>query len=546
MDLLAIIAFGWFLVATLGCVLTWAPPVRRRLGGLRHPLLVAAAAAVAVRLVPAALPLPHDAVVRFDIDSYRLVAAAVLDRRDVYDLVGRYPYLPLHMYVFAAAAWLADHSGLPFAFVVKLPEIAADAVLTVLVGWAAARLGRRRDAPALAMVFALNPVSLLVTGYHGQFDAVPTALVFGAWAVLVFRRERWALVLSAVLLGLAIADKTWPALLAPVLLWRVMARAPAGPPSLAGRGNRWYVGWWQRHAPLLRGAAYGAVATIPVIGCFALYEWLIPGGARHALEVASSYQGIIGAWGFSHLLVRAAGTEGRADALAQASSIGPWVLLAALAWAYTAAASIRRDLERMAVVLLTTFGAAAGWGVHWLAWLAPIAIASGRRWSVLYLAAAGCYTASIYLGFGGILYGAVWLTDSLAPLGWATTFGLILWAGIAAVALVTCIISISGLGSQPVADRVTEPEADQRPAAPAWWEQDAAFATATWAEPTAEYGVVAARWARSPGDAGIVAPETLVVSPPASVAPVLGGGRGGRADATGRRSPAPVAPGNAR
>jgi hypothetical protein len=315
---------AWFVITTVACIVAWLPMVRVRLHRLPHPLVIAATVAVIARLVPALISLPANALVWWDIDSYRAVASAISHRHDVYDITGRYPYLPFHMYVFAAAAWLSAHTPLSFLLWVKLPAIAADALITGLIGVAAAGLGQRRNAPALAFVFALNPVSVLVTGYHGQFDAVPAAVLLLAWVVLVFRRERWALPLSALLLGLAVVDKTWPVVLAPVLLWRV--------------------------GGMRRRAWYATLAAVPAALSLVLYEALVPGGAWHALETAAGYQGVLGVWGYSEVLVRVAGTGGQERALHTAREMGPSLMLLSLGLAYAAAAHGRRDADRLALV----------------------------------------------------------------------------------------------------------------------------------------------------------------------------------------------------
>lgn len=433
MTLLADVAVAWLVVVCVGCALVWTPPVRRRLSTARHGLLLAVIAALIARLVPAMMPVPADAIVRFDIESYRVVADAVLHHRDVYDLAGRYPYLPLHMHIFAAAAWLSGHTGLSFVLLVKLPAIVAEMALTVIVGRAARHMGRE-DAAALAMVYALNPVTVMVTGYHGQFDAMPTALVFGAWYVLAFHRRAWAMPVSALLFGLAVADKTWPLLLAPVLLWRVPRRGGDVDSALAAH------------------AAYLALACVPVVAVFALYERLVPGGAYHAVRVASGYQGIVGTWGFSQLLVRNAGPEGRAEAIQMASALGPWVLGSMLACALVAATRLQRDADRLALVLAVVYTAAAGWGVHWLAWIVPAAVISARRWSVIFMVAATAYTGAIYTGFGGVLYGVVWLTGSLQPLSWAATLNLWTWVSLS-VCVGTVLAWILGVGSLVLAAR---------------------------------------------------------------------------------------------
>lgn len=410
MDLPAGLAVAWCLLATIACLLCWLPPVRARLAQMRHPCLWAALVALAVRLLPAALPLPVTALVRWDIESYRLVAAAVARHQDVYDLPGRYPYLPLHLYLLAGAGWLAGHTGLPFAFVVKLPAIAADAVLAALVAWAAAAQGRRYSAPALGMVYALNPISLLVTAYHGQFDAIPAALLIGARTVLAVRPRRWTVPLAGLLLGLAVAEKTWPALLAPLVLVRV-------------RGTR-------------RRGLFVVCAALPVLLCLTLYEVRIPGGALRALHTSLTYRGYLGTWGFSELLVRAAGHEA---GIARAAQLGPWVMLGALALSYAAALYLRRDSDRIALVIGAVYAAASGWGVHWLSWLVPVALIGARRWAVAYLSAAGAYVIAVYLGFGGIIWGFAWFTDSLAPIAWARVGGLCLWAAISAASAGCCL-----------------------------------------------------------------------------------------------------------
>jgi hypothetical protein len=417
MDFHAGLEFCWFALISLACVACWLPPVRARLARLRWPFLIAALVAVAVRLLPAWWALPSDALVRWDLDSYRAVADAIANRHDVYDITGRYPYLPLHMYVFAAADWLATHTGFSFLFWVKMPAVLADAALTLVVGYAACAMGRRKDAAALAMLFALNPVSVLVTGYHGQFDAVPTALSLGAWALLTFRRERWVMPLAALLLGLAIADKTWPVLLAPILLWRMETT-----------NDR---------------MMFGALTALPALLLLAVYEALVPGGAVHALEVSSEYQGVLGVWGFSALLVRAAGPEAREGAIQAATLAGPTIMLGSLGFAYAAAARLRRDPERMALVVAVLYAAAAGWGTHWLAWLVPLALMSGRWWSAGYLVASALYAATVYLGFGGVLWGFTWLTNSFEPVGWLEWAGLALWGAITIGVAVTCTAALS-------------------------------------------------------------------------------------------------------
>jgi hypothetical protein len=123
---------------------------------------------------------------------------------------------------------------------VKLPAIIADLGLTVLVCHAAwrttctdgelpagpatagdqARVGWHRGAARSALVaglaYALHPLAVLITGYHGQFDALMLAPTFLAWYVWSFWQGRLRLVLSALAPGVGVWFKPVPLVLLPI------------------------------------------------------------------------------------------------------------------------------------------------------------------------------------------------------------------------------------------------------------------------------------------------------------------------------------------
>ncbi len=429
MELTLAFAVGWLVLVAAGCLLTWNGPARRWLARRRHPLLLAALMAAVARLVPSLGALPPDALVRFDHESYRLVADAVMAHRDVYDLVApgqppRYPYLPLHLYLFAGAGWLAAHTGLPFVLLAKAPAIAADAALAAMVGTGARALGRHREAPALAMTYALNPLAVLVTGYHGQFDAVATAAVLAAW-LLVHRGCSWrATALSALLLGLAVADKTWPAILLPLMALTVRGRDARG--------------------TLARRAAYLALAAAPVGGALALYEALVPGGATHALRTVRAYHGV-DTWGIGALAATLTGPGRQSMVLARLDAVAPWLMLTAVAVGTLVALRLRPGPERPAVVIVAAYAASVSWGWNWLLWPVPLALLSRGRWVPAYLAAGAAYVALVYLGFGGVRWGFVELTGTFGPLAVFSWAKLALWG-----AFVLGVMAAGGRGVAPM------------------------------------------------------------------------------------------------
>ncbi|MCG6925105.1 MAG: hypothetical protein LJF30_07325 [Acidobacteria bacterium] len=176
------------------------------------PLLLA----LVLRLVPVLLA---DRVV-VDVERYQRVGRHLLDvSPNPYETKRLYPYPPLWAPFEAGAEWLSRHGFGSFAIDVKLPVLFADLlIVTALV--AAGRAGRAP--PAAAWIYAAHPVSVLVTGFHGQFDSIALLFVLLSLDALA-RRRRDA---SALLLAAAIGTKSFPVLLVPFLAFA--GAAPRG------------------------------------------------------------------------------------------------------------------------------------------------------------------------------------------------------------------------------------------------------------------------------------------------------------------------------
>jgi len=243
------------------------------------------AAACAVRLLPI---LFADRVVA-DVQRYHRLAAHVLDASwNPYQAPRLYPYPPVWVWVEAGSEWLSRRTGWSFAVLVKLPVLGADlAIVALLAGW-----GRRSGlGEAPAWLYALHPVSVLVSAFHGQFEAVALAFVLVALLALEAGRRD----LSALALASAIALKSFPVLLLPIFLLA---------PGLAGRA-RWRfavlallpvvlllipyaIADWAALRRELFG--YGGIADLGWIGFWRGLRWLHTGVLVHS---ESPYWGVL-------------------------------------------------------------------------------------------------------------------------------------------------------------------------------------------------------------------------------------------------------------
>ncbi len=265
---------------------------------MRPPLALALLLALALRLLlVAATDRPAADVVR-----YERVARHLLDVSwNPYETQRLYPYPPPWAAAEAGALWLARRGVGSFPVNVKLPVVAADLLLVALLA-AAARAGRA--SPLAPWLYAAHPVSLLVGGAHGQFDAV--ALLFLLLAVELEARGRPDA--SALALAAGIAVKSFPVLALPFLAapGRTGRRAAARYAALALLPGALLLLPFAAANPgaLARELlAYGGIADFGWTGLARGVEWLATGAlprseARYwPTAAAASRVLFLAAWG---------------------------------------------------------------------------------------------------------------------------------------------------------------------------------------------------------------------------------------------------------
>lgn len=323
--------------------------------------------ALFVRLVPDVV-LPMGA--GYDIESYELVADSVLSGRDVYtnpDTMARHPYLPFQMYWMALARWLSVVTHTHFVKVVRLAPILADTAIAVSLFAYFRRMSSPHRALECGLLYALNPISVFVSAYHGQFDAIP--LLFLTLTVTSFSLSR---PLSSIWLGLGVLSKSWPILGLPALWWHLKS-------------------WRERLiSPLI-------VAVVPVLAV-ALYSIAFHSSVKSVLQTAMGYNWGVGVWGYTYLL-RLAGMI-LPSASSSASLVMGWgryITLGLLAVSWLLFARRQPLPSQVLTIFVTFFAVTHAFSVQYLVWLVPLAVLEqDRRWLTRYTLAATAYMLLVY------------------------------------------------------------------------------------------------------------------------------------------------------
>ena len=133
-----------------------------------------------------------------------------------YDEVCRYKYSPLWFWVITLVSFICKETGLNFSIAIRMPIIATDCFLFWLLLKSCQKLRFNSKQTLITLTsFFLNPVSVQISGYYGQFDNMSLLFVLLAWYAWSFyssHRFWWALVF----LNLSLAVKHFTIMLVPV------------------------------------------------------------------------------------------------------------------------------------------------------------------------------------------------------------------------------------------------------------------------------------------------------------------------------------------
>jgi uncharacterized membrane protein len=290
---------------------------------------------------------------------------------------------------------------LDFAFALRLLGIVAD--IAVVAGLLRLR-DRLRGPPWWALaLFAASPVSLMVSGFHGNVDPILTALLFFAAVAAMEERP----ILNGILFALACNIKIVPVVFAPVFFFYWFSRRKTWAFVLATGGVLLLGGIW----PLCvapRAFLHGVFGYGSYWGVWGIPYWLRLTGWKAVQKI--DFQGLSDVQNLFVTLLKV---------LIVASII-------AVAWR-------RRKLggaevfTTLATAWILFFVFAPGVGTQYFVWLAPfVLIAAPRGYSVL-TAASTVFLVAFYHITSGFHFPWVISVPRTEVTPWWSAYGNVCW-----------------------------------------------------------------------------------------------------------------------
>jgi len=318
----------------------------------RLNLLALVAVTAATRLA-LSLALPSR-VLSNDFRIWDTVTSVLLSGTNPYAVkAGLLYYPPLWMQVLFVLGELSSRTHIPLAHLIQLFLVGID-IVTVVVVYLFARalgiIGARAFWLAL-FGFAVNPISIILTCQHGNFDSViGLSVVATAFALVVWNRQGVAstLLLACLILGIGILAKTVPLILAPFLAIRW--RETDWPTRVVG-------------ATLVVGPTLLGVSIVYVLS------------PNQVIADIFQYRSAAGYFGITGLL----NLIGSTSLVARYSSIYPVMGLALLIVASAAFARARETTDftiiaGCVILLMSVPAFGSGYGPQYTAWFLPLAV----------------------------------------------------------------------------------------------------------------------------------------------------------------------------
>ena len=313
-----------------------------------------------------ALILPLSPGAHQDMQAYGLQAYAALHHKNVYLYTSRYPYPPVWIWIVMLMKQASVASHVPFDIAIRAPIVLSEALLAVPLGlWSRYRDANVSQVWMVMLLGILNPLMIMVSALHGQFDAI--ALLFLATA-LYFEDSGKPRAISSLMLGISIALKGWPILFLPLLVFRSES--------------------------LMRKAACCLLAAIPITAAMVLYSAYV-GFTPHMITNVANYSSTFD-FGWSELLKQFISNNATITIMAKIDIVA----IAAVSIAF--GRQFRSDVVKAAsATILMVYAIAIKMSIQYLSWMCAV-LPLGKVKIAIPMISYGSFAAAAY--YFGVLF----------------------------------------------------------------------------------------------------------------------------------------------
>jgi hypothetical protein len=279
---------------------------------------------------------------------------------------------PAMIHVIRLWGWLADTSGIPFRFWLRLPSVLADLGSFVLVARWLTKLWPNKNHSPVLMCLALCPTAILISGYHGNTDSV---MIFLVLLSLYSVETPW---LAGMVFGLALCVKVVPLVFVPAIFL--------------------YLPSWSKRL------IFFGVAGLVFVGCSLPYLAQNP---KAILTTVFGYSSIYGHWGWTQLAViifpNPTYLHGRFDVqgphaiFARILKLMILVFIVGLSFWLNQRKSKPSLFIQCGLMTAILLFMVPGFGAQYLIWLVPFVVALGLRTTTLYYVTSGLIMTNEYV-----------------------------------------------------------------------------------------------------------------------------------------------------
>lgn len=319
-----------------------------------------------------------------DIIKFHQMAEAILTGNNPYVLYNFSNFPPIGIYLFAFILFLSNLFTIPFHILNKiLPNLADIITCFVIYKFLIKNHIKPISASFWSLIYILNPISIIISSAHGHIYSITSLLTLLSIYIITSNPNKSSKLLSAMLLGIAIAIKPHPVMLLPLFLA-------------------------YKKMNLKQTVLFLLISLMPAIIPLIPYLWSNP---HQTIENVFEYSGI---YDISYAaIIRSLWYQQNAQIWLphadQILNLSKWTFVLGVMFLTILFSQAKNLLKSCLAVYLLFIGVYFGISAQYLSWILPFAISTREKMILPFSVAGTIALLGFYTFFGpDILFGKFW------------------------------------------------------------------------------------------------------------------------------------------